>query len=220
MYSPPKKRKNLGTLFLTVLVGLSYPELISTINKPVISGDILLADALLPIVFFFVSVRFYIGNYLLLENDTVESLHGFNWLYDVMIIMLQSLVIIYLAKTASLEASKSSVVGFIDLLVVLYSIDVAWICSQWLFGLIYPTLRRRSIPWGWAVLNAGVVIALFACDALIGNIYSKAGLIAITVINLVGFAVDVVLLDHAKVYQFRAVRRPRLAAMATTKRRR
>lgn len=200
-----RKRKNLGSLFLTVLVGLSYPELISTINKPINSGDILLADVLLPVTFFFISVRFYIGNYLFLESDAVDELHGFNWLFDVIIIMLQSLVIIYLAKTASLEASKSSVVGFIDLLIVLYSIDVAWILCQWLFGLIYPTLRRRSVPWGWAVLNVAIVVAMFACDALIGNVYSQAGVIAIMVINLAGFAVDVVLLDHAKVYRFKAV---------------
>jgi hypothetical protein len=75
-------------------------------------------------------------------------------------------------------------------------IDVAWIISQWILGKILPKWRRAFIPWAWGILNSILVICIQAFRFFVNDIYSTFGIVVLFVLNLIGFIVDVVLVDY------------------------
>ena len=204
MKNQEERRRRLGSYFITLLIGLSYPQLIGAVQNSLVNTGLSWTTLILPLTYFFISVRFYVGNHVILESDDIVVSEGFNWLYDLMIIMAQSIMLIFLASTSSVEASRKTDIDFFEILIALYVVDISWILSQTLIGRIFPKLRRSSVPYGWALLNAAMVISMVVAKLIIVDIYSTPGLIALFVLNLAAFVVDMVLLDYANVYKFRS----------------
>lgn len=112
-----------------------------------------------------------------------------------MVIIAQSVAFIFLGGICSSEANRNAVIGFVEILIAIYVIDVVWIVSQWVIGKLKAEYKREFIPWAWGILNTVLVICLvllnFICD-----LCSGIGLICLFVLNLVAFVVDVILVDH------------------------
>jgi len=191
-----EKRYLVSTFFVALLIGLAYQEMVTPVRETVRASGITFSTFALVSIFFFVSIRFFIGNQLHLLSGGLAKLPGLVWLYDLVVIVTQCVVLVFMGGDSTVAQNQNAVIGFIDLLVTLYVIDVLWIISQWILGKIIPTWKRGFLPWGWGVLNAVLVIFIFALKFIVGDIYSTTGLAWLLGLNFIAFLVDVVLVDY------------------------
>jgi CDP-diglyceride synthetase len=191
-----EKRNLLSPFFITLLIALAYQEMITSVRESVRTSGFTLETFLLMSVFFLTTMRFFVGNQLHLLSESLVTMPGLVWFYDLMIIIIQSVVLTFLGGVSSVEANRQTSVDFVQLLIILYVIDVAWIISQWILGKILPKWRRVFIPWAWGILNSILVICIQAFRFFVNDIYSTFGIVVLFVLNLIGFIVDVVLVDY------------------------
>lgn len=191
-----EKRFLVSTFFVALLIGLAYQEMVAPVREAVRTSGITFGTFALVAIFFFVSVRFFIGNQLHLLSGGLAKLPGLVWLYDLMFIVVQCVVLVFMGGDSTVAQNQNAVIDFVDLLVTLYIIDVLWIISQWVLGKIQPSWKRGFLPWVWGVLNATLVIFIFALKFIVGDIYSPTGLMWLLGLNFVAFIVDVVLVDY------------------------
>lgn len=200
MESPKKqqveKRNLLSSFFVTLLIGLAYQEMIGPVRASVRASGIRLDTFLIMSIFFMTSMRFFVGNQLHLLSESLASMPGLVWFYDLMVIIAQSVVLIFLGGLSSAEINHQVHVGFAQLLITLYFIDVVWIISQWLFGKIFLTWHRSFIPWDWAILNSVLIIGIILLQFFVKDLYSGYGVVILFVLNLIAFIVDVILVDY------------------------
>jgi len=191
-----EKRNLLSSFFVTLLIALAYQEMITPVRESVRTSGFTLETFLLMSVFFLTTMRFFVGNQLHLLSESLVTMPGLVWFYDLMIIIIQSVVLTFLGGVSSVEANRQTPVDFVQILIILYVIDVAWIISQWILGKILPKWRRVFIPWAWGILNSILVICIQAFRFFVNDIYSTFGIVVLFVLNLIGFIVDVVLVDY------------------------
>jgi|GEM_PF-2252914 len=191
-----EKRNLLSSFFITLLIALAYQEMITPVRESVRTSGMTLGTFLLMTIFFVTTMRFFVGNQLHLLSESLVKMPGLVWFYDLMVIIIQSVVLTFLGGVSSVEVNRQTSVDFIQLLIILYVIDVAWIISQWILGKILPKWRRVFIPWAWAILNSILVICIVALGFFVDDKYSTFGIIILFVLNLIGFIVDVVLVDY------------------------
>ena len=191
-----EKRNLLSSFFITLLIGLAYQEMVEPVRASVRAFGIRPDTFLLMAIFFMTSMRFFVGNQLHLLSESLATMPGLVWFYDLMIIIAQSVVLIFLGGVSSAEINHEVRVGFIQLLVTLYLIDVIWITSQWLLGKLFPSWRRSFIPWAWAILNSVLILSIMLLNLLVQDLYSISGIVIIFVLNLIAFIVDVILVDY------------------------
>jgi hypothetical protein len=191
-----EKRNLLSSFFVTLLIALAYQEMIVPVGESVRTSGMTLETFLLMTIFFVTTMRFFVGNQLHLLSESLVKMPGLVWFYDLMVIIIQSVVLTFLGGVSSVEVNRQTSVDFIQLLIILYVIDVAWIISQWILGKILPKWRRAFIPWAWAILNSILVICMVALGFFVDDKYSTFGIIILFVLNFIGFIVDVVLVDY------------------------
>lgn len=191
-----EKRNLLSSFFVTLLIGLAYQEMIAPVRASVRTYGIKADTFLLMGIFFLTSMRFFVGNQLHLLSDSLAALPGLVWFYDLMVIIAQSVVLIFMGGVSSAEINHTVQVGFVPLLLVLYSIDVVWIVSQWGLGKLFPSWNRSFIPWDWALLNFALIISIALLSLFVKDLYSGYGVGILFVLNLIAFIVDVVLVDY------------------------
>lgn len=197
--SQAEKRNLLSSFFVVVLIGLAYQEMIPPVRDSVRSLGVTFQTLALFSIFFMTSVRFFIGNQLHLTSDSLIKMPGFIWLYDLIVIISQCVLFIFMAGVTTLVQNQNARIGFFAILASIYMIDVVWIISQWLLGKINKNWRRGFIPWAWAILNTVLIIAILVSDYSIHDLYSNIGLIVMLLVNLTGFIFDVLLVDYYKV---------------------
>jgi len=191
-----EKRNLLSSFFVTLLIALAYQEMIVPVRESVRTSGMTLGTFLLMTIFFVTTMRFFVGNQLHLLSESLVKMPGLVWFYDLMVIIIQSVVLTFLGGVSSVEVNRQTSVDFIQLLIILYVIDVAWIISQWILGKILPKWRRAFIPWAWAILNSILVICIVVLGFFVDDKYSTFGIIILFVLNFIGFIVDVVLVDY------------------------
>lgn len=191
-----EKRNLLSSFFVTLLIALAYQEMIVPVGESVRTSGMTLGTFLLMTIFFVTTMRFFVGNQLHLLSESLVKMPGLVWFYDLMVIIIQSVVLTFLGGVSSVEVNRQTSVDFIQLLIILYVIDVAWIISQWILGKILPKWRRAFIPWAWAILNSILVICIVALGFFVDDKYSTFSIIILFVLNFIGFIVDVVLVDY------------------------
>ena len=192
------RNKNLlSSFFITLLITSAYGEMTLSIKDAIQTDAFNLEIMFLPAVFFFVSVRFFVGNQLHLLDDSLAKLPGLVWLYDLMVIICQCIILFLLGGLTSAEGNRSVPITFLDLLILLYVIDVLWIVSQWALKKVFRSWNREFIPWAWAILNSVLIGLFFLLDFVFADVISsRIGLISLLLLSVLGFVVDVVLIDY------------------------
>jgi hypothetical protein len=192
-----ERRAIISPLFLTVLMGIAYDRMLEVAHKSLLSG-LIVNDLLLIATFLLVSMRFFIGNQLYLVSDDFKKLKELAWLYDYFVITGQTICIVFLGNFSSVQANGYSSIGFLQFLLVLYVIDVAWIISLVILSELFSYFRRpcKSIPVKWAFLNTFLIFAIIILNFIVSDLYSTTGLVWLLCLNLIGFIVDVVIVDH------------------------
>jgi hypothetical protein len=192
------RRDILPSFFVVALVGIAYQEMVGAVRDSVRAHGFSLGTIVLMVIFFLTAMRFFVGNQLHLQSDRMQVIKGSVWFIDLMVIVLESTLLLFLGGLSSLEASLASPVGFFWLLTVLYLVDVVWIFWQWVMHRLSPAWKREFIPWPWAALNAFLAMVMLAIYWSSGNFYSRNALIILGLLNVAGFVFDMVLVDNYK----------------------
>lgn len=191
------ERRNLvSTIFVVILIGLAYQEMVAPLRESVRAHGITLGTAILFVVFFLTSMRFFVGNQLHLMSEGLLKMKGEVWFFDLMVIVLQTTILIFLGGVTSVQASRGGRLGFFDLLTALYLIDVLWILSQWVLGQTLKGWRRSFIPWAWCLLNAALIAGMVVVRLTLGDLHADGALVWLALLNSVAFVVDVMLVDY------------------------
>lgn len=191
-----ERRNFLSSVFVVILIGLAYQEMVTPIRESIRSSGITLGTVILFSVFFLTSMRFFMGNQLHLMSEDLLKAKGEVWFYDLMVIILQTTTMVFLGGVSSVEASRNAKIGFVELLIALYAIDVLWILSQWGLGRVLKNWRRNFIPWAWGILNTVLIVSMALLRLIVGDLYSNIGLIGLGVLNGIAFIIDVMLVDY------------------------
>lgn len=191
-----ESRNLLSSFFVTLLIGLAYQEMIPPVRESVRTSGITFSTITLVSIFFFTTIRFFVGNQLHLLSESLAGMSGLVWLYDLMVIIVQCVLLTFMGGEITLSQNQDTKIGFVELLIALYVIDVAWIVSQWGIGKILPKWKRTFIPWVWGGLNTVLVILIFILGHFVKDIYSPFGLSWLLGINFIAFLVDIILIDY------------------------
>lgn len=189
------KRNLLSSFFITLLIGLAYQEMIAPVRVSLRASGLTYGTVVLVIVFFLTSIRFFVGNQLHLLSEELAKISGFIWLYDLMMIIIQSMILVILGGISSIEESRVAFLSFHKLLIFLYAVDVVWIASQRILGWCRNTWCRTIIPTAWAYLNTSLIIGILLIAYCVGDMHSTHGLTGLLILSVIGFIIDIALLD-------------------------
>lgn len=190
------KRNLISSVFIAMLIGLAYQEMLAPVRDSVRASGLTAGTLFLAFTFFFTSMRFFIGNQLHLLSDSVLCLRGDMWLFDFLVITLQTVLLCFLGGVSSVEVNRIAHIGFFGLLIALYALDVGWVVCQGLLGLCVPAWKRAFVPWAWAILNAGLLGAITLIRCFCPDAYSSMSLGLLFGVSLIAFVIDMVLIDH------------------------
>ena len=192
------ERRNLvSSIFIVMLVGIAYQEMASAVRDSMRDeGRLSFGTAVLMIVFFATSMRFLIGNQLHLLGEQQATARGEIWFFDFLMTVLESVALVFLGGLTSVAVNRTVPVDFIEVLLVLCLLDVAWVLSQWVFGGVIPALKRSRVPWPWALLNGGVALLTAGILWTASDPFDTTPMTILLVVNLAAFVIDVVLVDH------------------------
>ena len=199
IHTTAEKRMLLSSIFIVILIGIAYSQMFAVIIPLYYANAFQNTDMILCIIFFITSFRFFVGNQLHLLNPEINTLRGTIWLYDLIVITLQTLLIIFLGSLCVADQNTKVNYDFFTILTYLYIVDIGWIMSQWLFGMIHTEYKRQSIPWPWLILNSGLLVSIWIIRTISIHVYTPMMLTILCIINGVAFIVDVMLIDYHNV---------------------
>jgi hypothetical protein len=206
-----KASRLFGELLILLLYAEAYHEavenFIGEFRRPGSHSE----PALIFAIFFFVSVRFFVGNHLLLSDSLWREPCGepiwqdekkgkstrISYYIAVFFVVLESLAMIGLGAFGSVEAGASML---LTLLIAISSIDVVWIVVQLLRDWIVKARCRPDVKLQkWMYLNLGAIfIFLLLLHCYRGQSLDMKILAVITAVNFIAFATDLVLFNVAK----------------------
>ena len=191
-----EKRNLISSVFVAMLLGVAYQEMLDPVRDSVRSSGLRPVTVFLALSFFFTSIRFFIGNQLHLLSASSENIRGDIWLYDFLVIVIQSIFICFLGGASTEEVNRVAHVNFYDLLIVLYLLDILWVLSQAVLGNLIKAWERSSIPWPWAILNTALLVGTFIIYQSFTDAFGFWSLATLAALNIAGFLIDIILLDQ------------------------
>jgi hypothetical protein len=191
-----ERRNLISSVFVAMLLGIAYQEMLNPVRDSVRTSGLKAVNVFLALSFFFTSIRFFIGNQLHLLSESSASIRGDIWLYDFLVIVIQSIFICFLGGVSSEEVNRITHVTFFDILIILYLLDISWVVSQAILGKFIVAWRRPSIPWPWAALNASLLAGTLLIRHTFMDLFGFWSLATLMGLNIVGFIIDIMMLDQ------------------------
>lgn len=147
-----------------------------------------------PFVFFATLLRFSVGNILHIRNLERKGLSPFAWLYDFVIIFLESLIFLLLGMY-----SWGNDLRFIKLLMLLCFLDALWIVTMiphYVNGQLPK--RPKPLPWAWCLINilSGLYLVATIWYSFPYPFPSETGYVIFASWFLGAAIIDIVLIDH------------------------
>ncbi len=184
-----ERRRLLSEIAVLVLLGVAFDEMATAIWDTLRDRGPTAPAILLFLVFFLTTMRFAIGNHLYLTRAADAAYPSALYLYDFLVIALQTTFLIFLGASSSAEVGRLSHVGFADVLIALYCLDVLWIASH---ALVLDRLSPHDcgMVLSWAVLNGSLALVLLGLKLSLDDLYAMAGLVPIAALSAAAFALD------------------------------
>ncbi len=195
MSSEAQRKDLLSQLFVVLLIGLAYQEMIEPVRNTIRSQGVTFSLLALSATFFLTSLRFFIGAQLHLVDKSITRPRTPIWIIDFMVIIFEMILFIFLGGLTSMEANQNAHFNFLQILMAIYAIDILWVLNQYLLGWIVPSLAREQIPWQWAVINLAALLFLSPIFVFRIGAFSDLGLAIMLLVNVVAFVVDVFVVD-------------------------
>lgn len=194
-----ERRDLLAQLFIVVLIGLAYQEMIPPVRDSLGSQGITFPIFVLFSVFFLTSLRFFIGAQLHLIDESITGSRSAIWIFDFMVIVFEMIIFIFLGGLTSVEANIGAHFDFIQLLAFIYVVDVVWVAFQFVLSRASQRWYRADVPWQWAVINLvalAIIVPLYLSKI---GIFTNLSLAILLIVNAVAFVLDVLVVDYFSV---------------------
>jgi hypothetical protein len=196
--SSADKRILIASIFVVILLGIAFDQMFSVMIPLLKNHTLQFGDITLCLIFLITTFRFFIGNQLHLLNEEVVMLRGVLWMYDLLMITLQTLMLVVLGSMSVLHSNEVRP-DFFSYICVLYGIDIFWILSIWLIGVLVPHMRRATIPWPWLILNLVLTVCIVITQSLFDSVYEPLPLMILAFMNGIAFLLDILLIDIHRV---------------------
>ena len=177
------------------MTGIAFQEMVIGVGDDFRSGHLDPETVLLASIFSLTAIRFFVGAALHLTSGDLLDATGFIWMYDLLFILFETLLLIFLGGSSSVRRSSG---GFTLVLALLLVTDMLWVTSQWAIGRVDRRFRRAGIPWEWFWINAGVVLGMVVIQAFsLAGLYGGFwGVVVLATINAVAFVMDLFTVDQ------------------------
>lgn len=194
-----ERKDLLAQLFIVVLIGLAYQEMVPPVRDTVRLQGVTFHLAALFSIFVLTSLRFFIGAQLHLIDESITRPRSAIWMFDFLVSVVVMIVFIFLGGLTSVEANEGATFDFVQLLALIYVIDVVWVLLQFVLSKISQRWYRSAIPWQWALINLAalaVIVPLYLAER---DIFSVRSLAILLVVNAAAFVLDVFVVDYFSV---------------------
>lgn len=192
---PREQRTFIVSILIAAMTGIAFQEMVGGVGEDFRNGFLDFETVLLATVFCLTAIRFFVGAALHLTSGDLLRATGFVWMYDLLFILFETILMIFLGGSSSLRRSNG---GFTLILALLLATDMLWVASQWAIGRVDGRFARQQIPWEWFRINAAALIAIVVTQ-IIGMSHGMYGgfwgVVALAVINAVAFVVDLFTVD-------------------------
>lgn len=200
-----ERRDLLAQLFIVVLVGLAYQEMVPPVRDAVRLNGITFPVFVLFTVFFLTSLRFFIGAQLHLIDESIAGSRSAIWMFDFIIIAFEMILFIFLGGLTSLQANTNAHFDFVQLLMAIYVVDIIWVVVQTGLSKVSERWYRSAVPWQWAAINLGALAIIAPVYYSQIGPFSDLGLAILLAVNIVAFVLDVLVVDYFSIVRERSV---------------
>ena len=187
-------RTLISSFFITVLTGLAIENSIEPLWIVVKEG-LKNIDLLLGYIFFITTIRFFVGNQLHLYHfEKKSSSNDLMWILDFLFILSEHILLIFAAKSCSIDISTESFGNFFNFILLIILVDIFWVLVQFITNILWVDWKRK-IPWPWFIINSLTILSFL----VISNYficYSRIGLISCTTIFTIAAIADLYYVDH------------------------
>lgn len=194
-----ERRNLLAQLFVVLLIGLAYQEMIPPVRDTVRQQGITFPTIALFAVFFLTSLRFFIGAQLHLVDENITRGGSYVWLFDFIIIAFEMIIFVFLGGLTSLQANAGAHFDFVQLLMFIYVVDILWVVLQFALEKAHSNWARASIPWKWAAINLGALVIIVPVYFSTVGAFTTLGLWILLIVNTIAFVLDVIQVDYFNV---------------------
>lgn len=201
-----EKRKQVSSIFIAMLMGLAYSELVPPIRACVRSEGFTIGTSMLTLTFVLTSTRWLIGGLLHLL-DPKNS--GKPWFMDFLVITFQTMTLVFMGGLCSVSEDMKARTDFAQLLILLLSTDVVWLLVRRIGAWIFERRTREKqpkLPMQWAYLNTVLITCILATRSAFGH-HTSMTYILMGAMNIFAFILDVLVFDPTQL-----IRAPKLIA--------
>jgi hypothetical protein len=121
--------------------------MVSAVGEELRGAGVSAITIALAIVFTTTALRFFIGATLHLTTQDLLGSNGRIWLFDLVVILAEAVLIVFLGGVASESRHERSQVNFFALLLLLLGTDILWVITQWVLSRVAGEWHRTVIPW-------------------------------------------------------------------------
>jgi biotin transporter BioY len=189
----------LSQLFVVLLIGLAYQEMIRPVRDWVRAYGVTYSVLVLTAAFFLTSLRFFIGAQLHLVDESITRPRSPIWIMDFMVIAFEMILFIFLGGLTSVNANANAHYDFLEILILILAVDILWVVAQFVLGLLSSKMSRADIPWKWATINLASLLLLGVIYLLGLSPFSTLGLSIIFAVSALAFIFDVFVVDYFNV---------------------
>lgn len=150
------RRQIISYPLVTTLNGFALKNMLESVQQIITTYDFCIPPEvfIFPFIFFVTIFRFLIGNILHLRSLEEHKTHAIIWLYDLLVITLESMLFILMSYFIYDHDNN-----FVPTLTILCIVDTFWVFSM------FPHWRRKQrpeMPWAWGMINLVSFLILFA----------------------------------------------------------
>src|SRR4029453_10371074 len=186
-----EQRNLIATAFLGFLIGLAYQEAVEPVRESIRAHGLTFGTAALFLAFFLSGLAtFLVGSYGLVFSP----FEGVRWFLSFVPLIAASVVLIFLAGVASVDASRAARYGFLDLFIVFTVTLLLWNLAALVWAFVTGQSRDQRASIGWSTGLSAVPILVLGGIQQTADRYANGPMAVLLALVLGSFLVTVVLL--------------------------
>jgi hypothetical protein len=191
-----QRRGEAATVFIGFLIGLAYQESVEPVRESIRLHGVAFAPSVLFLVFFFTGLITFLAGYFGLVFSPFD---GLGWFLRFLSLVAASVILIFLAGVASVDASREARFGFIDLFLAFNAIALLWdlVDLVWAYRKKQDAEQRLRNVVSTAV-SVGWVLVLANIQWGSADRYGTGSIVLLAATGLVTFIATIAVLVHGE----------------------
>ena len=116
------------------------------------------------------------------------------WILDFLFILSEHILLIFVAKSCSIDISTESHANFFNFILLILLVDIFWISIQFITNVLWVSWKRK-IPWPWFIINYLTILSFLVITKYF-ICYSRIGLVSCAIIFTIAAIADLYYVDY------------------------